>query len=555
MSVPRVSLVVAGLLAVAFVGGASWSALKLWPYADLRNIAVQWLRAETPASRKIVTNFATLDLTSWPVEPPLAIAHPGGGIDAVGDDVLIMSFRGEFFVYRHGGPQRLRPLQVRTDNGYERYRRYLAANAIEYPNTDTYFRFIDVAYDDTGKAPVLWVSHHQWHDLEACYTVRLSKLVLAPALPLAEQSASSEDWTRAYDTVPCLRIDGSARAFQGHQSGGRLVVLGPDTVLMSVGDHGYDGWSHERMLPQDPASDYGKILLVHPESGTAQHVSLGHRNPQGLTVSNDGLIWSTEHGPNGGDELNLIVDGGNYGWPWVTYGAQYGRSSWPMSSTQNRHEEYRRPVFAWLPSIGVSSLIQVRGFLPEWDGDLLLASMADKTLHRIRYSDGRVIFDEPIQVGERIRDIDQLGDGTLVLWTDDAKILELRPGQSLEPDLGRIVANLPAPLRSRAVGTISTCLECHDASPGANAAGAPNLWGVYGRQIAAADFAGYSDALKSRTGRWDEAVLNDFLSDVQTFAPGSTMGLSGIPDADVRAVIIDYLKALRRDEEVGSGGA
>lgn len=186
MSVPRVSLVVAGLLAVAFAGGASWSALKLWPYADLRKIAVQWLRATPPASRTIATNFASLDLTSWPVAPRFPIAHPGGGIEAIGDDVMIMSFRGEFYLYRHGGSQRLRQLQMRIDNGYDRYRRYLAANAIEYPNSDTYFRFIDVAYDDTGEAPVLWVSHHQWHDFEACYTVRLSKVVLAPALPLAQ---------------------------------------------------------------------------------------------------------------------------------------------------------------------------------------------------------------------------------------------------------------------------------------------------------------------------------------------------------------------------------
>lgn len=543
------SLLSAALLAVAFVAGAGWAALKLWPYTGLRTLAVELHRSGQPAAdrRTIETDLARLELALFSVASKVPVARTGGGIDAVGNDVLIMSFRGEFYVYRDTDAQpSLIPLDIAVDNGYDLYRAYVAESGLEFPNRDTYFRFIDVVYDDTGAAPALWVSHDQWHDAGHCYTLRLSKLPLRPGV-LERQSATRGDWEEIYDTVPCLPLDESAPVFNGHFSGGRLVVVGPDAVLMTVGDHGFNGWNNPQMLPQEAASDYGKILLVQPSSGMVRHVSIGHRNPQGLAVSDDGLIWSTEHGPRGGDELNLISDGANYGWPWVTYGAQYGMSSWPLSETQNRHDGYVRPVFAWLPSIGVSGLIQVHGFLPTWEGDLLVASLEAKTLHRLRYSEGRVIFDEPIPVGQRIRDIDQLANGTIVMWTNDAAILELRPVRSTGPDLENFVAELADPTRQQVLSAIGACLQCHKASPGEEAPAAPNLWGVYGRPIAATGFDGYSSALRNRSGRWDEARLDAFLRDVQGFSPGSTMGFTGISDDTVRSAVISYLKALHDD--------
>lgn len=545
--VSRNSLLVATLLGVAFVVGAGWSALRLWPYNELRGLAFQLYRSGRPVSerRVIATDLASLEITTFPVASKAPVARTGGGIDAIDNDVLIMSFRGQFYVYRDTEPQRsLVPLNITVDNGYGGYREYIADHGLEFPNWKTYFRFIDVAYDETGASPALWVTHHQWHDDEDCYTLRLSKLALHPGA-LERQSAAPEDWETIYDTVPCLPLSVSPPVFEGHRSGGRVVVLGPEAVLVSVGDHGYDGWSKSRLLPQDAASDYGKILAVHPASGTGRHVSSGHRNPQGLMVSDDGLIWSTEHGPRGGDELNLISDGSNYGWPLVTYGVRYSGPTWPLSDAQNRHDGYVLPVFAWLPSIGISGLIQVDGFLPTWDGDLLVSSLEARTLHRLRYREGRVIFDEPIPVGERIRDIDQLADGTIVMWTNDSEIIELRPVGSPGPDLETYVAGLPLSLRSSVTQTIGTCLECHVASPGAVAQGAPNLWGVYGRRIAETPFDGYSDALKRRSGRWDGAMLDAFLKNVQGFAEGSTMVFSGIPDDALRSAVIGYLDSLR----------
>ncbi|HZD52606.1 MAG TPA: PQQ-dependent sugar dehydrogenase, partial [Woeseiaceae bacterium] len=512
----------------------------------LRKLAVQIQESSRgPVTRRVITtDVATLDLTS--VEPDPRITPTGGGIDAFGNDVLVMSFRGEFYLYHGADAERpFTPLNIAADNGYDLYREHIARNGLDIPNADTYFRFIDVVYDQNDTAPAVWISHHQWHDDRSCYTLRLSRLALSPGTSLERVSARPEDWEAIYDTVPCLPLDADTPMFEGHFSGGRIVVIGPDAVLMSVGDHGFDGWRVPRMLPQEAGSDYGRILLVHPLSGTATPVSMGHRNPQGLFVTADGSIWSTEHGPRGGDELNLIVEGGNYGWPYVTYGAQYGMSTWPLSEQQNRHDGYVKPVFVWLPSIGISSLIQVHGFLPQWDGDLLVSSLRQQTLHRLRYAEGRVIFDEPIEVRERIRDLDQREDGTIIIWTNAATIMELKPEASVEPDLLALVSDLPDPMRHQALSTIGTCLQCHSASPGGEATSAPDLWDVFGRPIAGTDFGGYSAALKHHSGRWDDATLDAFLTDVQAFAHGSTMGFSGISDDTVRATVIAYLEALQ----------
>src|SRR5262249_9730824 len=151
-------------------------------------------------------------------------------------------------------------------------------------------------------------------------------------------------------------------------------------------------------------------------------VSMGHRNPQGLVVSKTGELFSTEHGPSGGDELNLISEGANYGWPNVTLGTEYNAYNW-KEGLQGRHTGYQLPIFGWVPSIAVSNLIQVDKFNDRWDGDLLVASLKSLSIFRLRLDGTKVIYSEPIWLGQRIRDVTQISTGTIVLWTDDAQLL------------------------------------------------------------------------------------------------------------------------------------
>ncbi len=158
------------------------------------------------------------------------------------------------------------------------------------------------------------------------------------------------------------------------------------------------------------------------------------RNPQGLYIDENNNIWETEHGPQGGDELNLIKQNRNYGWPFVTYGTHYDTYIWPPSKEQGRHDGYERPIHAWTPSIAISNLIQIKTRPQQWDEDFLVASFG-AGLFRLRIREGRVILAEPINIDARIRDLEQMNDGTVVLWTDEADYIELHPAQDIDINL------------------------------------------------------------------------------------------------------------------------
>jgi cytochrome c2 len=532
----------------AFLTGIIWAEKALWPYSVLaKSDFVMGLKARIVRPERILgTTFSALKVDSLLIGPTTSFAQRGGGIYAFDNKVLIMSYRADFVLYESGtGERSAARLDIEIDNDYERFQEFTVRNELNTLRAADEFRFIDIIYHRESTSPSLLVSHHQWHDADECYTLRISRLDLDPDVPLESVSASTEDWKTVYDTTPCLSMKDKGDPFAGTQAGGRIVLESPNSVLFSVGDHDFDGWNSDHIHAQDPSSDYGKIIRVDIGSGKKSPLAYGVRNPQGLLIDDVGNVWETEHGPRGGDELNLINRDSNYGWPRVTYGAQYGRSRWPLSETQNSDDGYARPVYAWLPSIGISNLIQVRDFVPEWSGDLLVSSLGQKSLHRLRVRDGRVIFDEPVSVGVRIRDIDQLENGNVVLWGDDTSIIELSPTETIAPDIEKIVSILPELKRQQASGTIESCQQCHGVSPYDKSEMAPTLWGIYGRKIGATDFDGYSNGLKSRSGKWNETTLDKYLANVQAFSADSTMAYPGISDEDIRMVTIEYLRSLR----------
>src|SRR5262249_4081638 len=158
-------------------------------------------------------------------------------------------------------------------------------------------------------------------------------------------------------------------------------------------------------------SAYGKVLLLD-RSGRHEIFTIGHRNPQGLLVDREHRIWETEHGPQGGDEINLLEKGRNYGYPLVTYGTEYGRYFWPLAPWAHDHGEYTEPVQAFVPSIAISNLIQVDSDLfSEWKGDLLVGSLNTQSVYRVRVRGDRIIYIEQIPVGVRVRDLAEGSDG------------------------------------------------------------------------------------------------------------------------------------------------
>ena len=194
-------------------------------------------------------------------------------------------------------------------------------------------------------------------------------------------------------------------------------------------DHGYGSY------PQELGNSYGKTILIDIDTGDSRILSIGHRNPQGLATASDAQVWSTEHGPQGGDELNLIKDGKNYGFPYVTYGTYYGTSNWPLNARQGAHDSYEKPIFGWVPSIGISQLIAIKNDLfALWEGDLIISSLGAQTLYRARIAEERVVLLEPLTIGHRIRDITESLDGRIVLKTDDDLLIFIRPAVLSEFD-------------------------------------------------------------------------------------------------------------------------
>ena len=212
--------------------------------------------------------------------------------------------------------------------------------------------------------------------------------------------------------------------------GGRLAFLPDGSLLLTTGD-GFD----YREAAQDVGSGLGKVLRMqqdgsaapgNPFPGSPYVYSYGHRNPQGLAVGRDGVIWLHEHGPLGGDEVNRIEAGANYGWPAITHGLDY---SGAKVSPYTEWEGMAQPLYHWEPSIAPSGLALYEGSLfPEWSGDLLIGALVDREVRRLDLEDGRVKGEEVLfeELQARVRDVRVGPDGALYILTPD-KIMRVAP--------------------------------------------------------------------------------------------------------------------------------
>lgn len=380
-----------------------------------------------------------------------------------------------------------------------------------------HFRVTGLVLDTTVAPTRLYVAHLHWNREDECVTQRVS------ATPLMDAVGSSGDWRTVFETSPCIEL--AERSAASTMTGGRLAWGTEGDLLLSVGDHGHAGTKGTRPILREDGTAYGKILRVVPDSGY-QVVSRGHRNPQGLVVTRAGDIWATEHGPQGGDELNRIRMGGDYGWPYATYGTEYEAATWPLADGRRDHAGYDEPAYAWVPSVGISSLIEVGDAqFPLWKGDLLVGSLIGRTLFRVRVREDRVIYSEPINVGRRVRDLAEGADGRVVVLTDSGLLLSLSEARLV--DRGRVA--------------YGQCAGCHESG----GALGPELRDIFEQPVAGDDSYPYSSALQELDAHWTSGNLDAFLQDPQGFAPGTTMVFEGVADPETRSAIIEFLKGYR----------
>ncbi len=224
----------------------------------------------------------------------------------------------------------------------------------------------------------------------------------------------------------------------GRHFGSRLVFHPDGTLFITAGDRG----SHSDEA-QEPDNHIGAIMRINPDGsipqgnphesmpGWAPEIwSIGHRNVQGAAMRpGTEQFWAHEHGARGGDEVNLIEPGLNYGWPVIAYGVHYSGAPIGLGT----HEEgMTQPVFYWDPSIAPSGMAFYDGdAFPQWQGDLFVGALAGRLLSRLTFAGDAVIAEERMLggLGERIRDVRNGPDGALYLLTDaeNGRILRLVP--------------------------------------------------------------------------------------------------------------------------------
>jgi len=209
--------------------------------------------------------------------------------------------------------------------------------------------------------------------------------------------------------------------------GGRMAFLPDGTLLVTLGD-GFEYREQAQIL----SNHLGTIVRINPDGsvpgdnpfrgrkGAKPEIwSYGHRNVQGILFDPaTGRVYAHEHGPRGGDEINIIEKGKNYGWPLATYGIDY---SGAKITPYTEFEGTEQPLVYWVPSIAPSGMTLYRGrAFPEWDGDLLVSALAGRKVQRVDMENGEVAGQQPLFEGldQRIRDIRTGPDGFLYLLTD-----------------------------------------------------------------------------------------------------------------------------------------
>jgi aldose sugar dehydrogenase len=559
ISLPRyVLLPLVAITALIIPLAVSPIALRLWPLGvvavatgafavlSFARMDVSSESERTTRVSHITTAFYSLQAVTrqgWIPQPETR----GGGMQMLDNDrVLLATGDGSLFVVTvptDPAGFKVEPVATRVPLNREEFAKAFGGSSrspkrsIDWretgpPRVQTWrFRVADVLAAIDGDSARIFASHHYWNQREECFLVRVSELkVLLRDLP---GNVGQGQWTTLYDSSPCVPLKGPNRKrgknpFRGEEIGGRMVLMEGGKLLLTLGDHGFSGIESTQIFSQDPEADYGKTILIDLATREHRVFTLGHRNPQGLYRAADGRVWLTEHGAQGGDELNLLRDHTNFGWPNVTYGTEYGHMAWPLSSTQGRHPNYQQPALAWLPSIGVSDVMEINSDLfPIWRGDLLVGSLSTRGLYRVVVDGDHAVLQEPIQFGRRVRDILQMPDGRILIWSDDAALTTLEPSSASDG------AGLFA----------SQCSGCHGVVDGMSHRIGPDLFGIVGRSIGRAEgYDEYSPALQAQSGTWNEARLDKFLQDPQAIVPGTSMAFPGVADADQRKAIIEYMK-------------
>ncbi|HAO49590.1 MAG TPA: glucose dehydrogenase, partial [Runella sp.] len=219
--------------------------------------------------------------------------------------------------------------------------------------------------------------------------------------------------------------------------GGRILFDQTGNLLVSTGERSNLA---TRPLSQSVSGALGKIVRITTDGATAsgnptfngtgalpELFSIGHRNPQGIALHpTTGELWQSEHGPRGGDEINRVLPGANYGWPTITYGIEYGGQTIGAGLQQQNGME--QPVYYWDPVISPSGMTFYKGNrIPEWQNNLFVGALSGQHIARLVVTNNRVTGEERLLAteGQRFRDLTQGTDGALYAITDSGRMYKI----------------------------------------------------------------------------------------------------------------------------------
>lgn len=361
---------------------ASALILSLLPYAS---------------AAELEKNSIDLDTKSWSIQNSVTQGgnSRGPAIAVLEDDTVILGggrSGGEVFIWKPTSKN-----LIRTGSFIPSTRRMI----------DSRFAINDIAVlSESASSARLLISYPRLNASRSCVEIAVDELALDRN---RERARFVAQWFVSKPCVPVSAVQHTA---------GRFEVIDKNSVYLTVGDLGFT-----RIGDRKKRGDLGSVFRL--TARTAEKISQGHRNPQGIVLYNNDTLMVSEHGPRGGDELNIVKKGNDYGWPFVTYGQPYGAGDYVKPTKTGTHEGFVKPITYWVPSIAPTELVQLpnQGW-GDWNSALVLGTLREEVLVFIALNQKlEVTSTQQIDVGQRVRDLDVLSDGSLIMSTDAGNLI------------------------------------------------------------------------------------------------------------------------------------
>ncbi len=342
-------------------------------------------------------NSIDLETKSWSIQNSVTQGGNtrGPALALLSDDTVILGggrSGGEVFIWKPTSKN-----LIRTGSFIASTRRMI----------DSRFAINDIAVlSESASSARLLISYPRLNASRSCVEIAVDELALDRNRDKARFIAQ---WFVSKPCVPVSAVQHTA---------GRFEVIDKNSVYLTVGDLGFT-----RIGDRKKRGDLGSVFKL--TARTAEKISQGHRNPQGIVLYNNDTLMVSEHGPRGGDELNIVKKGNDYGWPFVTYGQPYGAGDYVKPTKTGTHEGFVKPITYWVPSIAPTELVQLpnQGW-GDWNSALVLGTLREEVLVFIALNQKlEVTSTQQIDVGQRVRDLDVLSDGSLIMSTDAGNLI------------------------------------------------------------------------------------------------------------------------------------